>query len=133
MFVEEQTEFFDSFKGVMRLNCPLSVIKDNALTPTDKMLYLLIDALGYKSGYCWASNKALGKYLGVSDRTIIREIQKLEEKGYIKKKIITYKGQTRRHIFTVEKAGEIFIEEHRKEISQKDIDLANMEWLDLEK
>lgn len=127
--LEEQNEFFDSFKGVLRLNVPVSLLKDKDTKPTEIILYAIIDFLGYRNDVCWASNKTLSKMINTSERTIISTVNKLVEKGYIKREIRVYKGQTRRYLYTLEQARIIELENDREEISKKDYELANYDWL----
>lgn len=129
--LEEQGEFFDSFKGVLRLNVPVSLFKDKDMSIYDREVYALVDFMSYKKGYCWATNATLSDILNISERTITRCLTKLEEKGYIKKDIRVYKGQTRRKIYTMNIIQEVYLDENRKKISQKDIELSNYDWLEL--
>jgi hypothetical protein len=67
---------------------PASVRYDNELTASEKLFYGEITALSNKHGYCFATNSYFSNLYKVSDRTIIRWINKLEGKGYINKQII---------------------------------------------
>lgn len=46
-------------------------------------LFLIINSLCNKEGYCWASNEYLAKLFNIDECTISRKIKKLEENGYI--------------------------------------------------
>lgn len=54
-----------------------------SLSVTESALLSLIKSLSKKRGYCFASNKAICDTLNVSDRTLYRMLEKLEEKGFI--------------------------------------------------
>lgn len=62
---------------------PASVFSDNRLSDSEKMLFGKLLGLTNKTGYCWASNKYLAEMFGVSDRSIQRRINSLEELGYV--------------------------------------------------
>lgn len=63
---------------------PSFVILDGAIPPLARLLYVEIDALSHKVGYCYATNKYLGKMNQVDERTIRRLIKILETSNYIK-------------------------------------------------
>ena len=67
---------------------PSTVRYDKDLSASEKLLYGEITALANKQGYCFATNSYFSNLYKVSDRTIIRWINKLEGKGYINKQII---------------------------------------------
>jgi len=67
---------------------PATVRYDDELTSSEKLFYGEITALSNKHGYCFATNSYFSNLYKVSDRTIIRWINKLEGKGYINKQII---------------------------------------------
>lgn len=129
---EEQKEFFDSFKGVLRLNIPVSLFKDKSISIYERQIYEMIDFLSRQKGYCWATNGTLAEILGISQRTITRSLSKLEEKGYIKKEIKIYKGQTRRKVYTMNTLQEVYLDKNRTKISSKDIELSEYDWLNEE-
>ncbi len=66
---------------------PVSILHDNNLSDAAFRLYLEIFGLSgaSKKGYCWATNRSLGKVLGKSPRSIIRALAELEKLGYIRK------------------------------------------------
>ena len=80
------------------------------LTVGAKFLFLKIEALSNKEGYCSPTNKYLAGLMGVSARTIRRLIESLSENGYIKSEII-YKGETKevaeRRIMIIKKVEDI--------------------------
>ena len=73
---------------------PATVRYDNDLTPNAKLLYGEITALSNKEGYCYASNTYFAELYGVSNRTIIRMLNNLVNKGYLEKTNI-YKKDTK--------------------------------------
>lgn len=82
----------------MYANIPFEIISDSNLTPNSKILYGVIKGLTYKDGYCYASNKYLGKILEVDTRTITRLVSNLINNNFIRAK---YYDQTKRSIYIV--------------------------------
>lgn len=62
---------------------PASVLLNNKLKPNEKLLYALITSLSNKEGYCYASNKYLGKKLKVDPQTVSRWIGDLRKYNYL--------------------------------------------------
>lgn len=62
---------------------PANVRYDSELTPTAKLLYGEITSLCDREGYCWATNNYFSKLYKTSDKTITRNLNLLEQKGYI--------------------------------------------------
>ena len=62
---------------------PASVRYDAALPPSAKLLYAEISSLTGETGYCYATNLYFEKNFELSERTIIRLLRALQEKGYI--------------------------------------------------
>jgi len=58
---------------------------NNSLSVTESALLSLIKSLSKKKGYCFASNKAICGTLNISDRTLYRLLNKLEERGFIER------------------------------------------------
>lgn len=54
-----------------------------SLSVTESALLSLIKSLSKKRGYCFASNKAICDTLNISDRTLYRMLEKLEQRGFI--------------------------------------------------
>lgn len=63
---------------------PSPVRYDEALTPSDKLLYGEISSLTNKFGYCFASNAYFAALYGLTERTIRRMLADLQENGYIR-------------------------------------------------
>lgn len=81
---------------------PASVRYDSELTPTAKLLYGEITSLCDREGYCWATNNYFSKLYKTSDKTITRNLNLLEQKGYIN---IFYqlKGAIKQRFITMDK------------------------------
>jgi len=62
---------------------PANVRYDNDLTPNSKLLYGEISALCNQEGYCWATNEYFSNLYQTTERTIMRNLNQLKEKGYI--------------------------------------------------
>ncbi|WP_333603923.1 helix-turn-helix domain-containing protein [Lactobacillus acetotolerans] len=62
--------------------------KDLLNMPKAILVFGEITALSNQKGYCWASNKYLGKRIGASERTVQRCVSVLIKKGYVHRKLI---------------------------------------------
>lgn len=76
------------------MNIPAFVWDDKDLLEKPKaiLLYGHISTLANKKGYCWATNEYFIKALKASRPSVIRYINLLVNKGYIKRKLIYEKG-----------------------------------------
>lgn len=61
-----------------------TMLKDNSINSTDKLVYGIIGVLANTKGYCYANNDYLSKQLNLSKRTITNSIGKLKCANYIK-------------------------------------------------
>ena len=82
----------------MRLDCEFIMtsrilFNDKSLSRTDIDLLSLIISLTLNSGYCYASNNFLARYINTSIRTISGSLSKLKDLKYI---IIKYNNGSRR-------------------------------------
>lgn len=63
---------------------PSNILSDKALNTTEKIIYAYIVGV-WKSNLTFnASNNKMSKYLGLSRRQVIRTIESLTSKGYIR-------------------------------------------------
>ncbi len=65
---------------------PGTILRDNSLLPLTRLIYGVVykyARYGRADGFCWASNKYLAQMFAVSERTIDRAIQSLEDKHYL--------------------------------------------------
>lgn len=67
---------------------PANVRYDAELPATARLLYGEITALCNEKGYCWASNSYFANLYDVTKRTASSWISQLENKGYIKVKVV---------------------------------------------
>lgn len=67
-----------------------TMLKDNSINSTDKLVYGTIGVLANTKGYCYANNDYLSKQLNLSKRTITNSIGKLRKANYIKVKNENY-------------------------------------------
>lgn len=109
---EIQKSFFDNFKGNLRISIPVDLMKDIDLSPTDKMLYILIDFHSYMKSYCWISNEKLAEELNTSARTVQRSLENLEKKCYIKRE----NKKNQRLIYTINKVIEAKVVKEKEQI-----------------
>lgn len=63
---------------------PAQIRYDAGLPPNAKLLYAEISSLTDQRGYCWATNAYFEQLFELSERTIIRLLNRLEESGYIR-------------------------------------------------
>lgn len=66
---------------------PATVRYDKGLPAGAKLLYGEITALCNQEGFCWANNSYFAELYDVSDKTVRRWVQALEDRGYIVKNI----------------------------------------------
>lgn len=72
---------------------PAIVRYDKDLSANAKLIYSEISALkNENTGYCWATNAYFTKVLGLSERTIQRELSALVDKGYVRRDVIREDG-----------------------------------------
>lgn len=64
---------------------PAIVRYDKDISPSAKLLFAEITALSNKEGYCWANNQYFANLYETTTRTIQRQLNQLEDKGYIRK------------------------------------------------
>lgn len=66
---------------------PADVRYDDRIPPNAKLLYGEISALIGKDGFCFATNQYFAEIYGFAPVTIARLVSKLEENGYIRRKM----------------------------------------------
>lgn len=71
---------------------PASVLYDDELPATAKLLYGEIYRLSHANGYCYASNAEFIRIVGCSGKTVSRLITALAERGHIRVKMIRRYG-----------------------------------------
>ena len=67
-----------------------SIVKNNSINSTDKLVYGVIKALSNNLGYCYASNDYISKKVNLSKRTITKSISNLRKANYIRVETINY-------------------------------------------
>ena len=77
---------------------PPELRKSTKFTAAQKMVLAAIVVLSKKEGYAWISNNRLSEDLGLSKRTVIRAIQKLEDTGSVEIQRFTEDSVERRTI-----------------------------------
>ena len=75
---------------------PASVRYDERLPASAKILYAELSSLTESYGYSWAANDYFERLYGITERTVIRLLGKLEEAGYIR---VEGGGTTKRRIW----------------------------------
>lgn len=90
-------------KGGQFALIPASVLYDDQLPATAKLLYGEIYRLSHANGYCYASNRDFMTILRCSEATVTRLIAALAEQGHVRLKMIRRYGSagdiTQRRIF----------------------------------
>jgi hypothetical protein len=77
------------------------ILLDDTLTPTEKFIYLIIEMLSYKQGYCTATSQQMGEMGGQTEKSIIEGLQKLKAKKYIIVDTKQSRKPAKRRIFTL--------------------------------
>jgi hypothetical protein len=65
------------------IGIPVEIACNYDLTQTEKILFGYIQNLSKKSGGCWASNRYLGKIVGVGEQSITNSLRSLQNYMYI--------------------------------------------------
>lgn len=73
--------------GGMLAMIPSSVLLDEELPPSAKLLYGVITWRANRRGICWASNEVLGADIGLSDKRVSLLVSLLEKRSHIEVKI----------------------------------------------
>lgn len=67
---------------------PVSVLLDKSLPSGAKVMFLLINSLTRREGYCYASNRYFMEKLDASERTVRNWLSALKDKGLIETEVI---------------------------------------------
>lgn len=67
---------------------PVDLLKDTDLDPKEFKTYIVIVMHSHRFGFCYASNKEIGKYLGKSKTRVQSYITALKEKSFIRIELI---------------------------------------------
>ena len=133
--MKQEVDYFEKFKGNVILNVPTALFKDNQYTGNDILVYALISALGYKSGYCYASNNTLANMCHkCSTKTIQRSINKLHSNGLLFKTYKVYAGRKYRILYTsdiaINENKDIVLKNLRTELEHNTVELFDYNWLE---
>ena len=107
----------------MNKNCyliiPYSILKNEKLKTTEKIILAEIISLSKKDGKCFATNAFISKRMGVTERTISKSISVLEQLGYIISEIEnSYKRKIYINYEKLDNEGTMFTE-HYDSINEK--------------
>ena len=67
---------------------PARVLYDQELPDKAKLLYGVVRNLAHKDGYCWAWDKTLAAYFGVSESCVSENLRRLEARRHILREVI---------------------------------------------
>lgn len=95
MVIEMAEELHRDFKGIW---IPRELWEDENMTKMEMLLFVELDSLSNYEQGCFASNKHLSKFLGVSSSRISQLISSLTEKKYVKVKLIYAKDNPKQVI-----------------------------------
>lgn len=109
----------------IRANIPIGLFKNKNIKPIDICLYIIIDQLSYRNGYCWATNKTLANTLNTCEKTIQNSLNTLEKEKFIKRATILKRGIYHRNIYPIREIKEKVIRIEDK----KYIELFDYDWL----
>lgn len=95
--------------GLPDIGIPAEALFHPDLTTTEKVLFGFLRNLSQSSKGCWATNKYLGKFLGLKKQTISKAVSKLEKLEFI---VLVFdegqSGQTIRRIFINPELNKIY-------------------------
>ena len=80
---------------------PVTIVKDNRLTPFDKLLFANVYSLTKQEGYCWATNKYLAELVCESICYVSKSINKLKKLNYLIVEIDNTKAYNKRRKITI--------------------------------
>jgi len=75
------------------------ILMSDELTPTEKIVYMYIEMLSNKDGFCTATSQQMGDMVGQTKKSMVEAIQKLKKKKYIVVDTLQSRNPKRR-IFT---------------------------------
>lgn len=134
-YFKQDTNYFKNFHGNVHLNIPVKLFTDEKrYTGNDILIYALIAALGYKSGYCYASNQTLSIMChNCSPTTIQNSINKLVKYKLLYKTFKKFNGRKYRILYTSELAmqenKDIILKNLNKELQRNTEELFDYDWL----
>lgn len=67
---------------------PARVLYDQELPDKAKLLYGVVRNLAHRDGYCWAWDKTLAAYFGVSESCVSENLRRLEARRHILREVI---------------------------------------------
>lgn len=77
------------------------ILLDDQLTATEKYIFLIIEMLSFKNGFCTATNNQLEELSGHSFESIAFSIKRLKAKKYIVVDTLQSRKEYKRRIFTL--------------------------------
>ncbi|MDD2822829.1 MAG: hypothetical protein PHQ59_01985 [Candidatus Daviesbacteria bacterium] len=80
---------------------PIEILQSQDLSQLAKILYGGIIALSRQTGFCYATNKYLGRTIGVAEQSVNRPLRELAAKGKIRIEVERDKSGTHRYIYPV--------------------------------
>ena len=126
-------DYFENYVGDLRINIPISMIKDKEVRPIDIVIYGIIDQLSYKKGYAWISNNSLAKMIQTSTKTVQTSINKLVNKNYLIKTKLVFDKVERRRLTPTKTIMNINLDKQRKEsekIEEQELKLFEYDWIE---
>lgn len=133
--MKQEVDYFKNFHGNVHLNIPTNLFTDEGYTANDILIYALIAALGYKSGYCYASNSTLSVMChNCSPTTIQNSINRLVKRKMLFKTFKKFNGRKYRILFTTDLAltenKEIILKNLNKELEHNTPSIFDYNWLE---
>lgn len=105
------------------------VLMDSNLSPGDKIVFSVIHNLTFATGYCFASNRSLSRMCNLSERAIIRSINRLISFGYVSR-VLKHDGSSsmKRYLLTnISKFKNSF--DFKVDCSSEVVDVFSYDWL----
>ena len=83
----------------------LELVGQGELDAVDALLLSVIVNLSRKTGYCWATNAALGSMVGLSDQRVRKRISSLVLYGFLSSNVDREAGNSRKLTLTPKAQG----------------------------
>ena len=88
----------DAFTQSGFTQVPNAILRSANLTPSAKLTYAMLLSYAWQNDYCFPGQERLAKDMGAGKRSVIRYIEELESKGFIK---VTKRGLGKPNLYEI--------------------------------